>query len=113
MSVRKLCLRLNDDNPLHNEAWTKIEASGKSTQGYLLEAVLAFELNPFKGLPEVDIDRIAERIIWRLDQTGKAIGSEAPTAPFQQEELQMDEPENEAKENLVPDNVSDFLSGLD
>lgn len=112
MAVRKLCLRLNDENPLHHEAWTKIEASGKSIQGYLLAAVLAYEHNPVEGLPEADIDKIAERIVLRLDQTEKAIESTVPAVPIPQEEPQTDEPENDIDDNLVPDNISGFLSGL-
>ena len=112
MAVRKLCLRLDDGNPLHNRAWTKIEASGKKIQGYLLEAVMAYEHNPLGGLPEADIDKIAERIILRLEQTGKVNESTVPVAPFPQKESQIDEPENKTNDNLVPDNISGFLSEL-
>ena len=111
MAVRKLTLRLDDENPLHNKAWTKIEGSGKSQQAYLLEAVMAYEHDPLKGMTEADIDKIAERIVMRLGQTGMVIGSEASTASLQ-EEPQIDEPNNEIEDNLVPDNVSGFLEKL-
>lgn len=111
MAVRKLTLRLDDENPLHNEAWTKIKGSGKSQQGYLLEAVMAYEHNPLEGLPEADIDKIAERIISRFEQ-GKVIDSTVPEEPFRQEAPQTDEQANEISDNLVPDNVSGFLEKL-
>lgn len=112
MAVRKLTLRLDDENPLHNKAWTKIEASGKSQQGYLLEAVLAYEHDPLKGLPEADIDKIAERIISRLEQAGAVIGSALSEEPLPQEEPQYDKTNDETKDNLVPDNISKFLLEL-
>jgi len=112
MAVRKLCLRLNDENPLHHEAWVKIEANGEGIQGYLLSAVMAYEQNPIEGLPEADIDRIAERIALRLARAEKVIESPAPAAPIRQEEPQRDEPKNEVNDDLVPDSISGFLSGL-
>ncbi len=112
MAVRKLCLRLNDENPLHHEAWVKIEANGEGIQGYLLAAVLAYEQNPIGGLPEGDIDRIAERIASRLTQTKKVTESPAQAEPLRQEEPQMMEPKNEVTDDLVPESISGFLSGL-
>ena len=112
MAVRKLTLRLDDENPLHNKAWTKIEASGKSQQGYLLEAVLAYEHDPLKGLPEADIDKIAERIISRLAQTENIIGSALSEEPLPKGEPQSDKPNNETSVDLVPDNISKFLLEL-
>lgn len=112
MAVRKLTLRLDDENPLHNKAWTKIEASGKSQQGYLLEAVLAYEHDPLKGLSEADIDKIAERIISRLEQTENMIGSALAEEPLLQEEPQSDKPNDKTSVDLVPDNISKFLLEL-
>lgn len=102
--IHKLCLRLNEENPREKTVWEKIKGSGSKQQRYLLEAVEAYEGNPFRQLSLEDIDRISNRILWRLEQMGYIVGIRKHT------EEQKDIVENKTAGSQ--EEIMDFLEGL-
>lgn len=68
----KLSLRLRESNPLHRRAWEKIENSGMSKQEYLLNAVLAYEVDE---MAVIDFESVVAEVIRQLDEKGYIIGA--------------------------------------
>lgn len=112
--MAKYTFRLDEENPLHKEALQKIQNSGDKVQQYLLRAVLAYNDNPLQGLPMADIDKIATRLVWHIDQLGGFIKAPAQEAAAIDDILEEQEPEEPGTDDepSVDADIMSFIDGL-
>lgn len=114
--VHKLTFRLDESNPREKAAWEKLKNSGIKQQQFLLEAVEAYRSNPLGSLPMDDIDKIANRIIWRMEQIGISITTEDQETISEEAEPvndQRTDTDFEDEEEEISESMGDVLSFLE